>query len=172
MFPLQKFESETNYIIDACKTLNCQYAVMPWSPVNQNPSPDAYRKMGQTLAGAAAKLKPAGIKTCYHNHAEEIRTYDGRIGLDYILDASPDVYSELDVYWSHVAGVDPTPLMKRLGKRIALLHFKDATPQGGFAPVGSGVLDWKAIRDAVSQTGAGWAFVEQDQCEQKIPSSA
>jgi sugar phosphate isomerase/epimerase len=163
MFPLADWENQPAAIGEACALLNCQYAVLPWVAAEKLASAADFKRIGATLAKAAAQLK--GIRVCYHNHAHEIKPFEGRMGIEWILEGSPAIYSELDVYWSHIGGVDPVITMKRLGKRIGLLHFKDSTAKGAFAPVGAGILDWPAIRDAVSATDAGWGFVEQDSCE-------
>lgn len=163
MFAQPDWENRVSFIGEACALLKCEYAVLPFMPGEKLASGDACKRIGEMLGKAAAQLK--GIRVCYHNHAHEIKTVDGRTAVEWILEGSPAIYSELDVYWSHIGGVEPSAMMKRLGKRIALLHYKDSTPTGVFAPVGAGVLNWAGIHAAVAATDAGWAFVEQDKCE-------
>ena len=56
--------------------------------------------------------------------------------------------------------------INKLGNRVVLLHLKDmaAGPEQRFAPVGSGILDFKAIIAAGEKAGAAYGIVEQDNC--------
>ena len=59
-------------------------------------------------------------------------------------------------------------------KRTPLIHLKDmaAGPEQRFAPVGTGILDFKSILAASEQAGAKWGVVEQDQCYDTPPIEA
>jgi len=47
---------------------------------------------------------------------------------------------------------------------VSLLHVKDMAPDGGFAEVGEGTLDFAAILAAGDAVGTRWYIVEQDTC--------
>ena len=50
----------------------------------------------------------------YHNHSFEFGTYDGKLGLEYLLDEAPALGLELDLGWCQEGGVDPYPLLKKV----------------------------------------------------------
>ena len=140
------------------------------------PTPD-YRegkgdwaKLGADLAKAAEGLKAAGKGLGYHNHHWEFVTLpDGRRPIEVILDSSPDIQWEMDLAWVVKAGEDPIAWMKKLGSRITAIHVKDIAPAGecvdedGWADVGQGTLDWKALlADAKAHTKAQYFVMEHD----------
>jgi sugar phosphate isomerase/epimerase len=59
--------------------------------------------------------------------------------------------------------------MQRYRDRIVSAHVKDIAPKGqnedqdGWADVGSGVLDWRDLWQAVRAAGARWMVIEHDQ---------
>lgn len=95
--------------------------------------------------------------------------------------AAGDVGLCIDTGHAAYAGIDPVALIRRHGSRIGLMHFKDvdsniraacmresvgyfdAVDRGIFCPLGRGVVDFAAVRDALVAIGyRGLAVVEQD----------
>jgi sugar phosphate isomerase/epimerase len=110
-------------------------------------------------------LKRHGLNFAYHNHSFEFEKFDGKSGFDIFYETAGDlVKAELDVYWLKHGGEDPVRIINRLGPRVLLLHLKDMSdgPERKFAPVGSGILDFKSILAAAETIGAEWGVVEQD----------
>lgn len=87
----------------------------------------------------------------------------------------------LDTGHSAYAGVDPVALYRRNRNRVRYFHFKDIDPEvraevvqqgrdfwsairaGIFCPLGSGMVDFSALAQAVDEGGFdGWATIEQD----------
>jgi inosose dehydratase len=87
----------------------------------------------------------------------------------------------IDTGHSAYAGVDPAELVHRYPARVTHVHFKDvdagvrrqvvadgvefdrAVSRGIFCPVGGGMVDFAAFRDALAAAGyAGWGSIEQD----------
>lgn len=73
------------------------------------------------------KLKAGGLTFGYHNHSFELEKYDGRRGLDILIDESDPaaVTFEIDTYWITHGGGDPAAWVRKVGGRIPLVHFKD-----------------------------------------------
>jgi sugar phosphate isomerase/epimerase len=69
----------------------------------------------------------SGLTYLYHNHYHEYRTFGGKAIIDIIAENTDPglVGFELDTFWTMRAGRDPKEIMKRLGKRIKLIHQKD-----------------------------------------------
>jgi sugar phosphate isomerase/epimerase len=70
--------------------------------------------------------------------------------------------------------LDPVTYMKKLGRRLVLVHLKDMAegPERKFAPVGTGILDFKAICDEAVKLGVKYGIVEQDDCYGMDPMEA
>jgi sugar phosphate isomerase/epimerase len=128
-----------------------------------------WKKLAAGLGRIADAFKAAGKGFGYHNHHWEFGKVDGRMPMELILDASPNMQWELDLAWAVKAGEDPIPLMKRFGSRITAVHVKDIAPAGqaldedGWADVGQGTLNWKQlIADAKASTKAKFFVMEHD----------
>lgn len=135
--------------------------------------------------------KKNGISYMYHNHYQEFQVFEGQTAFDTLLEnLDKDVVPfELDTYWAVRGGADPIELMRRIGKRIQLLHQKDLPPEvkpvnlldkftheakisfnnwsvlgdDQFTEVGEGILDIPAyLETARTYCAAEYVFVEQD----------
>mgnify|MGYP003623381546 FL=1 len=83
---------------------------------------EEWNKVGQ-------KCKDAGIQMVYHNHFHEFQHFGDERVIDILLENLDEelIKYEVDNYWVMRSGTDPIEHMKRLGKRIVLLHQKDFT---------------------------------------------
>jgi sugar phosphate isomerase/epimerase len=70
------------------------------------------------------------------------------------------------------ADQDPVEFINRLGDRVRALHLKDMKPDKRFAPVGTGVIDFKAVLAAAEKNGVRWGIVEQDNTFNTAPLEA
>ena len=134
------------------------------------------KKLADTLNTAGEMCQKSGMHLCYHNHAFEFEpTADGTL-LDVLMKAAdPKLVSlELDIMWSQVAGVDPVSVLRQYGKRVALMHVKNVSPEvskqyhekvprTAFREVGNGAVNVAAVLKAAQQAGVKHYFVEQDQ---------
>ena len=159
--PLARLESEIDRVIEEAQALGLEYVVCPWLPVERRGD---YAALANALARACETVQAAGLGFSYHNHDFEFVDYEGQTALDWMLGRLTDVGLELDVYWAHHAGFDPVEIMRRYRGRLDLLHAKDATPEGDFAAVGTGVLPWNEIFQASAEAGVRYVIVEQDVC--------
>ncbi|MCL2702107.1 MAG: sugar phosphate isomerase/epimerase [Defluviitaleaceae bacterium] len=143
--------------------------------------PDKYRENAETVRQFISDYKPAaetlrknGFRFMYHNHDFEFEKFDGKLMLDYLLDAfeAELLGIILDVFWVQAGGADPVFWIKKLKGRIETIHFKDYSiiaKQRKFAEVMEGNLNWDAIISACKETGVEWAVVEQDDCNGRDP---
>ena len=127
------------------------------------------------LDAVGARLRGAGMRLSYHNHASEFEMYPGddRCKLDILYEstAPENLCAELDVAWVHAGGADPGAYVRKYAGRCPLLHVKDMKAErnekGGpiFVPLGQGVLDWPDVFAAAREAGVEWCIYEQDSCE-------
>lgn len=137
------------------------------------PTSAQYREIAANLERAGKICCDHGVTLCYHNHAHEI-THD-MFGLGHILHNTDPAHVKLcpDTYWVQRGGQDPAAFLRLLGNRVGYLHLKDMAPDGTFAEVGQGVLDWDAIRQVVMELKLPWCAVEQDRSDRTpLESSA
>lgn len=116
-------------------------------------------------------VKAAGIRFAYHSHGFDFRRYDGRYGLDIILDRTDPalVALELDIGNTIAAGIDPAPYLAP-GGRTRLAHVKDwhapYTPSlddmPASAPAGEGSIAWRPILAALERARVPYVFIEQE----------
>jgi len=124
---------------------------------------------GEELGELAARFAQAGMTLAYHNHDFELVDFDGKTGLELLFEAAgPQLQAQIDVAWVARAGVDPAAFLGKFQGRVFAIHAKDNAPEGentdegGFAAVGSGVLDWDAILPAAATAGVKWYIIEHD----------
>lgn len=163
-------------IADA-KANGVRFLVYPYVAPPERTGLEGMRKLAATLNTAGQRIKEAGLRLCYHNHAFEFQPMEGTTPFAVLLqETKPDrVGLELDVFWVSVAGHDPVDLIQRHGDRIQLLHLKDKAreiktqygedvPHSAFLEAGHGSIDFAAILRAAATTGhVEHYFVEQDQ---------
>ena len=160
--------------IEFHRTLGCDFTAIGSLPATYGErAVDAFSRFIEDAGPVVARLRAAGIRFGYHNHAFEfMRAGDGRRTLyDLLIDAAnPDLLLELDVYWADHAGVNPVRLFERCPGRMPVIHLKDKeiSPEGQpvMAPIGEGNLDWEGILPACREAGVEWYAVEQDECRQ------
>lgn len=164
---LTALESDLQGQIDYCKAISCSYLVLPGLPSEQH-NAAALRALAPRLNEFGRACRDQGITFAYHNHNWEFET-DGAGGaflLDGLLDATDPalVALELDVYWAAFADQDPLAYLRRRAGRVPLVHVKDMAPapDRGFAEVGDGTLDMRAIIATAEDAGARWFVVEND----------
>ena len=144
--------------------------VVPYLDEKDRPTDAAgWTALGEELGRISTRLRAKGMHLAYHNHDFELVDFDGRTGLELLFAAAgPDLQTELDLAWVARAGHDPAVMLAKFQGRLFAIHAKDNAPkgraadEGGFAAVGQGVLDWRAILPAAKAAGVQWYIVEHD----------
>jgi len=151
-------------------TLGIQVVICPWvSPEARGADASSWRSFGARLEKISQPYRAAGLLFAYHNHDFEFATFDGRFGMDLLLEEAPSVSMEADVAWIARAGVDPAGWLETWGKRIVAVHVKDIAPagtaddEGGWADAGQGVVPWTSLMPLIkSKTEARYFIAEHD----------
>jgi sugar phosphate isomerase/epimerase len=132
--------------------------------------PDAFKTMDDIKAAAdkfeqaAGLVEPYGMTFGIHNHWWEFAKVDGKYVYDILMAEAPDIFSELDVYWTAYGKADPVKVVDEYKSRLPLLHIKDGPLEEGKAhlAVGDGKLDMPAIIGAADPAVLEWLVVELD----------
>ena len=166
---LDALENNLDSAVAFQKTLGNDTLIIPWiSDANYSDSAESWQKLGERFNKIAQQVKAEGMTLLYHNHSFEFGEYDGKLGLEHLLDSAPDLGLELDIGWCQEGGVDPLPLLEKYAGRVRRVHVKDRAPEGenvdqdGWADVGHGVIDWPPLLKAARDAGAEWFVVEHD----------
>jgi len=159
-------------VVDDALVFGVGHVVVPWIGAPWSESVSGLSDLGAELARLSAPLTAAGLVLCYHNHAFEFERAEGdTVGFDALFEAAgPDVAVELDTYWVRKGGYDPSAYLARYAGRVPLVHLKDMGEDGGFRPVGDGVIDYVGdLLPAVARAGVRHCIVEQDSCSTASP---
>jgi inosose dehydratase len=126
--------------------------------------------MLELLREAAARAATRGVRAVVHPHVGGYIEFEDEI--DRVL-AETDLGLCLDTGHALYAGSDPAALIRRHKARLGHVHLKDVSPgprppnfwdavrAGAFCPIGDGMLDLEAVKQALDDY-AGFATVEQD----------
>jgi sugar phosphate isomerase/epimerase len=171
-FGLDDLEHDINKVIEDSQTLGNEYVIVPAIGGYRRASLAAYRQVAHVFNDLGARLRDAGLVLAYHNHDFEFEKFGGATyGYDALFEvADPELVKiEMDTFWVKRAGEDPAAYMRKYAGRVPLVHLKDMTPEGGFAEVGEGTMDFQAIFDAAKIAGTQFYIVEQDRCDNHAP---
>lgn len=169
---LDALETDLSRVIEDAQTLGTEFVVVPYLPAERRLSLDGYRQLASLLEEYGSTLRDAGLQLAYHNHDFEFQKFGGDIyGYDAFFGAAdPELVKvEMDTFWVKKAGEDPAAYMRKYAGRVPLVHLKDMTPEGEFAEVGEGTMDYPAIFSAASVAGTQFYIVEQDRCDKHAP---
>ena len=125
------------------KTIGSEYMIIPGAPMADE---QEVNELAEVLNHAAEVGKKYGIKVGYHNHDFEFKKINGKYALDLLAEkTSDDVILEIDAYWVAYAGEDPYEYIKKLGKRVELVHFKQIAADKSNVRLPDGEIDFKKL---------------------------
>ena len=160
-------------MLDDAERLASPAVVLSFLPEPRRKDAAGWRAAADLLGQVGQGCRERGIELAYHHHHFEFQKFDGKFGLEILLEnTDPDLLKvELDTFWLRYAGIDPVKYINRLGSRTTLIHLKDVQPgqQTRFGEIGTGILDFPAILAAAERVGVRWGIVEQDSTYERPP---
>jgi sugar phosphate isomerase/epimerase len=128
---------------------------------------DGWKAVAESLNRAAVKLRPAGMRTGFHNHPTAFQILDGGRPADLLAaETTRDVAFEFDAGNCVSAGCDPVAWIEKNPGRFPVLHVKDwsSNPGRGFRVLlGEGVVPWQKILAAAEKSGGvEYYLIEQE----------
>ena len=154
------------------EALGCKLPGIGMLPGGFTRTEAGFREFIRALKPIIEKMKEYGLPLLYHNHSFEFeKAKDGRTFFQMLVDET-ELDFIVDVYWVINAGINPAKLIRELGPRAKVIHFKDMcvkqnVPQ--MCPIMEGNIDWDDIIAACDEAGSLWAAVEHDICEDMDP---
>ena len=166
--PWERLRDQTDAVVEDCRAWGCTHVAVPFL-APEHRSAAGYARFAGDASAVAARLREAGIRLAYHNHAFELERYGHESGLEIIYRTGDPalLHGQLDVYWVQYGGGSPAGWIRRLRGRAPTVHVKDMDVSDGepvMAEVGEGNLDWPDVLAACRDAGVEWLIVEQDYC--------
>lgn len=167
---LKDLQADLDHHISFNQVIGNHTLVIPYLQVDERPeTADAWHTLGAMLGELGKRCQSAGMTLLYHNHDFEMAVYDGKTGLDWLIEgADGELGVELDLAWIVKGRQDPIDFLKRYSGRCPRVHVKDIAPDGenldeaGWADVGFGTLNWAKLLPEILAAGAEWLVVEHD----------
>jgi sugar phosphate isomerase/epimerase len=167
---LEMLEKDRKSVLKIMETLGVRHVYCPYIMPNDRPADGkGWRAFGRRLAKAGIPLRAEGLTFGWHNHDFEFaKLPDGKTPHEHIFKAAPALEWEMDIAWVIRGGADPLKFIKKYAGNITAVHVKDIAPAGknkdedGWADVGHGTVDWKAIFAALKKTRVLHYIVEHD----------
>ena len=165
--PPDRIKNEPEKVIEDHELFNCG-AIGIGGMFGHERTEDGYKRFAEDFAYAIEKIKNSGKVFLYHNHDFEFEKYNGKTGMDIVLENTDKDGLKLtfDTYWAQYAGVDPIGFIEKYNNRIFATHLKDMIITDGkpsMTEIYTGSMDFDGILDISKKTGVFWHFVEQDE---------
>lgn len=150
--------------IEFNQVLGNRFLIAPSLPKANIATLEAWAKTAETFNGIAAKLKPLGMATGFHNHTVEFQPLEGQIPLEYFCTrTSQDVIVQLDVGHAVRAGADPAAFIRKFPGRARSVHIKEWTADKKAYVVGEGDVKWPEVFSACESVGGTeWYVIEEE----------
>lgn len=118
----------------------------------------------ETVKGCVARAKAHGLKFSIENHTHTLLPDTGSLLRLWDAIRDPALGFNLDAGWIQLEREYPPLAIHKLKGHLMNLHLRDIDGlMRSFSPIGLGVMDFRAIAQALQQTGfQGFASLEQD----------
>lgn len=165
----ENMKNDFKGVVAQHKLWNCEYVGLGGMPAEYRKSKEGFVKFAGEMSEIAKNFKDEGLKFIYHNHKFEFEKFDGKVGLQILMDESDrgSFGFEIDTYWVQAGGANPVEWINKAGTRMEVVHFKDmaiVSDKQVYAEIGEGNLNWDEIIGACRKSGVKYFCVEQDLC--------
>lgn len=165
-YGMAEFENP-DQLFEVMNVLGCKTIIMPWISSDHFETLDSLKAFSEQLIDAGTKAHDAGFQYLYHNHDFELKEFDGKTGLEHLMDIIPAhiMNFEVDVAWVKVGGKNEVQFLNDHADRIKMLHLKDVdqtkTPQWTVA--GSGTVDMDGCLAFAAANNIPFGAIELDE---------
>jgi sugar phosphate isomerase/epimerase len=153
---------DLNQAIADAKILGNKRSNVAWA---NYPTIAEWAAFADRLEAAGKVYRRAGIGFGYHNHNQEFASIGGVRPYDVLTRRTTrkNVSFEIDLYWAVTGGTDPIREFYKIAGRVKQYHVKDRKPDGGFADLGEGTIDFRRIFRATYPLQVEEYIVENDE---------
>ena len=124
-------------------------------------SPEGLDTFIAELRAMQSKLDSLGQELCFHPVSGDFAAIPGTNAVAYLLEHMPELDICLDLYHLNRNCTDMPGFIRRYGKQICMVHFKDAAGEA-LVPAGQGDTNWNGVVEACMEACVPYAFVEQE----------
>jgi sugar phosphate isomerase/epimerase len=144
--------------------LGNKYLIVPGLAEERRNSRKAWQGTADIFNNIAARLKPYGLLTGYHNHHIEFQPMDGELPWDtFFGNTVKAVVMQLDTGNARHGGADPVAYLGRYPHRAITVHLKAHSATNDKALIGEDDENWPAIFKGCETVGdTEWYIVEQE----------
>jgi len=150
--------------INASLTLGDKYIVYPMLNSKYH-SYDGYKLLVKKLNQMGLEIEKSGLNFAYHNFGYDFNLYNGKMGLEWIIEeTNPDwVKLQVDFYWVMRANkIMPKDLINLAQGRFKLWHIKDMDPiTKDYTELGYGSIDYTMVLPEPKLSGLESYYLEQ-----------
>jgi sugar phosphate isomerase/epimerase len=163
----QRIKDETEKVIEEHDIFGCD-GIGVGGMFGHERTEEGFLGFADDFALAIEKIKESGKVFLYHNHRFEFEKYEGRTGMDILLENTDEdgFMLTFDTYWAQAAGIDPAAFIKKHSGRIFATHLKDMAVTDDkieMTEVCTGNMNFKRILKVSAKNDVIWHFVEQDE---------
>jgi sugar phosphate isomerase/epimerase len=146
------------------KTLGNKFLVVPGLPKERASSRSAWLETASAFNDVAAKLKPLGMYTGYHNHHTEFAPMEGEMPWDTLFgNTAEEVVMQIDLGNCLHGNADPVQFLERYPGRALTVHLKEYSSTNDRALIGEGDVRWQDVFRLCETSGkTQWYIVEQE----------
>ncbi|MGF1636399.1 MAG: sugar phosphate isomerase/epimerase family protein [Cyclobacteriaceae bacterium] len=161
-------QKELDKYLKTAEALGAEYLVCyyPWLSSATDLKIDEVMETAERINEIGKKVKEAGFRFAWHNHAKEFVDVEGKLAFDIIMENTDPKLStvELDWYWVVKGGYDPVDYFKKYPGRFELAHVKDMNnnQDGSISCVGQGIIDFAPMFDASALGGVKYFILENE----------
>lgn len=160
----EQIVNEIDRIIEEHKILGCEAIMCPGLPGELH-NKQGYLKVAKDFEKVLPKIKKNGFILGYHNHAIEFERYDGKTGIEILLENCHGLEAEIDTYWVQYGGGDPAFWIEKYSGIVSEIHFKDMGIEKNkqvMPPIATGNLNWERIISSCKKAKVKYCLVEMD----------
>ena len=146
------------------RTIGNRFLIVPGLHGEYTESREAWKRTAAIFDEIAARLKPLGMWTGYHNHWTEFQELDGELPWDtFFGNTSQDVVMQMDTGNCMHGGADPVVFLARYPGRARTVHLKEYSAGYDKALIGEGDVKWEQVFELCETQGnTEWYIVEQE----------
>ena len=104
--PAARILNETDAVIAEHKLFGCPEIGIGSMPPEYHGSVEGVRNFIKDFTPAMKKIRAAGLRFAYHNHAFEFDDLGGTNAYEILITEMPDLFFIVDTYWLRYAGQD------------------------------------------------------------------
>ena len=167
--PKQVF-GDVQSVLDFCKCTGCKNVVLSMLPFSCILGGEGkFYDFLNRLDAQCDVYKAHGITLAYHHHNwEYITLSSGKTRMEELLEKTRKVKFVHDTYWTTKCGLSSARQVQRFGDRLLGIHLRDLTLHkkglkvlSADGAVGTGVVDFAAVLQAVKETACQYLVIEQ-----------